>query len=238
MASSSNPLATGAAIDASDIDVPAEGGPLKAHLARPSGGGAGPGIVVIHENRGLVPYVRDVADGLASEGYIAVAPDLLTREGGTASIADVPPVLSEIPRERHTADALACIAYLQGLGATRIGIIGFCFGGGVVWRTATVSPDLAAAVPFYGANPPLGDVSNIKAAVHAAYGEKDERINAGIDDINAALATAGVTAEHKIYANAGHAFHNHTNPPERYNAEAAKEAWADALAWFATHLKA
>ena len=153
MASSSNPLATGAAIDTSDVEVPAEGGPLTAHLARPSGGGAAPGIVVIHENRGLVPYVRDVADGLASEGYIAVAPDLLSREGGTASITDIPPVLSEIPRERHTADALACIAYLQGLGATRIGIIGFCFGGGVVWRTATASPDLAAVVPFYGAEP-------------------------------------------------------------------------------------
>lgn len=237
MASSSNPLATGAAIDSSDVDVPAEGGPLKAHLARPSGGAAGPAVVVIHENRGLQPYLRDVADGLAGAGYIAVAPDLLTREGGTASIADIPPVLSEIPRERHTADALACIDYLKGLGATKIGIIGFCFGGGVVWRTSVASADLAAAVPFYGANPPLEEVSNIKAAVHAAYGAKDERINAGIADINAALSAAGVTAEHKIYDDAGHAFHNHTNPPERYNAAAAKEAWADALAFFDKHLK-
>ena len=233
---SSNPLLAGGKTEGSDVEIPVDGGNISGYLSRPAGGGAAPGVVVIHENRGLQPYLRDVTDGLASSGYIAVAPDLLSREGGTAAIEDIPPVLSEIPRERHSADALAAIAYLQSQGATRIGIIGFCFGGGVTWRVATESPDIAAAVPFYGSNPPIEAVSNIKGAVYACYGEKDERINAGIDEITAALKAAGTTCDMKVYAGAGHAFHNHTNE-ERYSAEAATAAWADALAWFGKHLQ-
>ena len=233
---SSNPLIAGPAPETSDVEIPAEGGNLKAHFARPAGGGSVPGVVVIHENRGLVPYLRDVANGLASSGYMAVAPDLLTREGGTDSIAEVPPVLSEIPRERHTADALAAIRYLKEQGATRIGIIGFCFGGGVTWRAATESPDLAAAVPCYGGNPPLEAVPNIAAAVYAVYGELDERVNAGIDDINAALDAAGKVHDSKVYAGAPHAFLNHTNA-DRYHETSAPAAWADALAWLDKHLK-
>lgn len=167
---------------------------------------------------------------------MAVAPDLLTREGGTDAIKDVPPVLSEVPRERHTNDALAAIQFLKEQGATKIGVIGFCFGGAVTWRVAVASADLDAAVPFYGSNPPLEGVKEIKAAVFAVYGELDERINAGIDDMMSALQAAGTTHDHKVYAGAPHAFHNHTNA-ERHNAVAAKEAWADALAWFDKHLK-
>ena len=232
----SNPLIAGPEPDRSDVEIPAGGANLKAHLARPAGGGSGPGVVVIHENRGLVPYVREVADGLASVGYLAVAPDLLTREGGTESIPEVPPVLSEIPRERHTADALAAIRYLRSLGATRVGIIGFCFGGGVTWRVAAEAQDLDAAVPFYGSNPPLEAVPNIRAAVYAVYAEGDERINAGIPDITAALKSAGTTCDMKVYPNAQHAFHNHRSA-ERYAEDAAKAAWADALAWLGEHLK-
>jgi carboxymethylenebutenolidase len=230
-----NPLIASGATEAQDVKIPADAIELDAYFARPTGSSPVPGIVVIHENRGLVPYVRDVVDGLASNRYMAVAPDLLTREGGTASIGDVPPVLSEIPRERHTADALAAIAYLQGQGATKIGIVGFCFGGAVTWRVAIASPDIAAAVPFYGSNPPLDGVPSINAAVHACYGELDERVNAGIGDIDTALTAAGVTHEYKIYTGAQHAFHNHTNEA-RYNEAAAIEAWADTLAWFDKHL--
>ena len=231
-----NPLIGGPEPNGNDITVDAGDAQLAAYESRPAAGGSAPAVIVIHENRGLVPYLREVADGLASNGYIAVAPDLLSRNGGTASIEDIPAKLGEIPRERHIGDVQAVIAYLKAQpDVTRIGIIGFCFGGGITWRVATESADIAAAVPFYGANPPLEQVPNIAGAVYAVYGELDERINAGIDDITKALNDAGTTCDMKVYAGAAHAFHNHTNA-ERYHQEAAEAAWADALAWFGTHL--
>ena len=235
MAEQANPLRGAGTVDGNDVEVPADGASLAAYFAGPTGDGSVPGVVVIHENRGLTPYLRHVVDGLASNGYMAVAPDLLSREGGTASIAQVPPVLSEIPRERHTADALASVRFLQAQGATKIGIIGFCFGGAVTWRSAVASPDVAAAIPFYGSNPSLEDVPKIKAAVFAVYGGLDERVNAGIDDMMAALQSAGTVHGHKVYEGAQHAFHNHTNV-DRYHAAAATEAWSDALEWFGQHL--
>ena len=235
MAQQSNPLLGGGATEGNDIEFAADDASLAAYFARPAGGASAPGIVVIHENRGLVPYLRDVVDGFASNGYMAVAPDLLTREGGTATIAEVPPVLAEIPRERHTADALAAVRFLQAQGATKIGIIGFCFGGAVTWRAAVASADIAAAVPFYGSNPPLEGVPDIKGAMFAVYGALDERVNAGIGDMLAALEAANVTHAHHVYDGAPHAFHNHTNEG-RYHEPAAKQAWADALEWFASHL--
>ena len=231
-----NPLIGGPEPTGSDISIDADGAQLMAYESRPAAGGNAAAVIVIHENRGLVPYVREVADGLASNGYLAVAPDLLSRDGGTASIEDIPAKLGEIPRERHVSDVQAVIAYLKAQpDVTRIGIIGFCFGGGITWRVATESADIAAAAPFYGANPPLEQVPNIAGAVYAVYGELDERINAGIDDITSALNAAGTTYDMKVYANAAHAFHNHTNA-ERYAQEAAEAAWADALAWFGKHL--
>ena len=231
-----NPLIAGPEPVGSDVAIDAGGAQIAAYQSRPASGGNGAAVVVIHENRGLVPYVRDVADGLASNGYVAVAPDLLSRDGGTASIEDVPAALGGIPRERHVADVQAVIAHLKAQpDVERIGIIGFCFGGGIVWRVATESADVAAAAPFYGANPPLENVPNITAAVYAVYAENDERINAGIPDITQALQDAGTNCEMKVYPNAAHAFHNHTNA-DRYAPEAAEAAWADALAWFAKHL--
>ena len=230
-------LVAGKEIEGSDINIPADGAQLKAYLARPRGGGSGPGVVVIHENRGLTPYLRDVADGLASSGYTAVAPDLLSRDGGTESIADIASMISGIPKERLVGDLQSTARYLKSQpGMTRIGVIGFCFGGGLVWALATANQDLAAAVPFYGMNPPLEAVPNIRAAVYAVYGELDERINQGIPAITEAIKAAGTTHEMKVYPGAGHAFHNHTNA-ERYNASAATAAWADALAWLDKHLR-
>ena len=224
-----------------DVTIPADGAELKAHLSRPAGLSTAPGIVVIHENKGLVPYLRDVADGLASAGYIAVAPDLLSREGGTDSFTnpenDIPPQLREIPRERHLSDVQAVVDWLKDQpGVSGLGIIGFCFGGGIVWRMATSCPDLKAAVPFYGANPPLEDVPNITAAVYAVYGALDERINPGIEAITEAMKAAGKTFDSKVYPYAVHAFHNHTNRAI-YNAAAARMAWSDALKWLDTHLR-
>ena len=184
-----------------------------------------------------MPYTRDVVDGLASSGFVAIAPDLLSREGGTAQVTSASGALRAQPNGQHDADALAVVAYLMGQsGVRRIGIVGFCFGGAVVWSVSTKSADIAAAVPFYGTNPPLDAVPNISAAVYAIYGANDSRINAGIEDITAALNGAGTTWDSKVYPDSGHAFHNHTRE-SRYNATTGPQAWADTLGWFDQHLK-
>ena len=229
-------------VESQDVSIPADGIQLKAYLARPSGAANTPGVVVIHENKGLDQYLRDVADGLASAGYIAVAPDLLSREGGTDSFGDpareIPPKIMGLSRDRVDADTGATLNWVKRQpGVTRVGIVGFCWGGGVAWRMAASHPDLKAAVPFYGANPPLDQVPNIRAAVFGIYGELDERINVGIAAITDALQRGNITYEKKVYPWVGHAFHNHYNPPGRYNAEAAKQAWSDAIAWLDKHLK-
>jgi len=212
---------------------------LEAFMAWPKFEGPKPGVVICHENRGLVEYVKDVALGLASHGYAAIAPDLLTREGPTHKFADpgadVPPLLGKIPPERHVADLKAAVDHLTSRNIGPIGAIGFCFGGGQTWRLVTKEPRLAAAVPFYGPNPPLEDVANISCPVLAIYGALDERINAGIDAIVAAMKEHGKMFEHTIYPNSQHAFHNHTNP-DRYNPETAKQAWREAIAWFKRYL--
>ena len=234
-----NPLIAGPAPEVTQVEIPADGGTLIAHMARPQGLASAPAVVVIHAQRGLQPVIRDTVDGLASSGYIAVAPDLLSREGGTDSIAfdDIPDALHAAPRERFSADAVAVVRWLKAMPeVTSIGIIGFCFGGSVTWRTVTESQDLAAAVPCYGSNPPLEDVRNITAAVHGVYGALDERVNAGIPDINKALHAANVTHVLKQYEGAGHSFMSHTSETS-YVAEAAQDAWADALAWFDKYLK-
>lgn len=235
--STTNPLIAGPEPEVTQIEIPADGVRIKAHLARPRGVASRPAVVVIHQNRGLQPNIRDVADGLASSGYTAVAPDLLSREGGAESLADPRAVLNAIPRERFTVDALAVVNYVKALPeVTRIGIIGLCFGGEVAWRVATESADIAVVVPIYGVNPPLEDVPNIKAAVYAIYAGLDERVNAGIPDIAKALGAAGVTYNMKVYGGVEHSFMNHTSE-DAYDADASAAAWADALAWFDVHLR-
>ena len=232
-----NPWIAGPAPDVSDVEIPGDGFSIKAHIARPKGVTTAPAVVVIHARNGLVTPFRDAADGLASSGYIAVAPDLLSREGGTDAVDDIAAVLASSPPERFSGDAVAVVRWLKAQPeVTRIGIIGFCFGGTVVWRTVTESPDLAAAVPCYGSNPPLEDVPNIKAAVHGIYGALDDRINAGIPDISKALREANVTHALKTYEGVGHNFLNHMSE-NSYVAEVAGAAWADALAWFDKYLK-
>jgi carboxymethylenebutenolidase len=212
------------------------------YVARPAESGEAPGILVIHENRGLVPHIRDVARRYAKIGYVAVAPDLLTSKGGADSFSDPAEqiaALGSLDREDMLVDlqaSLSELAALPGVRADRLGVTGFCFGGGMTWRLATKEPRLVAAVPFYGGNPPLEDVPNIHAAVLAIYGGLDERINAGIEDIEKAMAAAGKVFEKEIYSGAQHAFHNDTNP-DRYNADAARAAWARATGWFDHYLK-
>lgn len=226
-------------VSASDVTFPSGSDEIMGYLARPAAEGVYPAIMVCHENRGLNPHIRDVARRFAKNGYVAIALDLLSREGGTAAHDRdaVPALLTEAGADRHVGDFLAAADYLQTLDyvdGERLGMIGFCFGGGITWRVATALPTLKAAAPFYGPAPELDQVPNIQAAVLGVYAEQDERINAGIEPLQDALEAAGTTHQINIYPGVNHAFHNDTG--QRYNEEQATQAWNDALAWFAEHI--
>jgi carboxymethylenebutenolidase len=221
-----------------DVTFTSQDAEITAYLARPVAEGTYPAVMVCHENRGLTPHIRDVARRFAKQGYVAIAPDLLAREGGTETLDRdaVPGLLTDAGTERHVADFASALAYLQGqeyVETERIGMNGYCFGGGITWQCATQLP-LKAAVPFYGPAPDLDQVPNIQAAVLGIYAEQDERLNAGIPDLEAALEEAGVTYEIKIYPGVNHAFHNDTG--ERYVEEQATQAWNDMLAWFEQYI--
>ncbi|MGE5618178.1 MAG: dienelactone hydrolase family protein [Sphingomonadaceae bacterium] len=225
-------------IAASDVTFPGEGTSLMGYLARPKSGGPFPAVLVCHENRGLVEHIRDVTRRLAKAGYVALAVDLLSRDGGTAKVdpAQVPGRLTANPA-RNVTDFRSAFSYLQTLDfvqGVNVGMVGFCFGGGVTWMVATAIPDLKAAVPYYGPNPPLQDVPKIRAAVLAIYGENDQRINAGIPAIEEAMRQNGKTFERVVYPGANHAFHNDTGA--NWNEQAAYDAWGRTLAWFERYL--
>lgn len=216
-----------------------DGASLMAYLARPASGDPAPVVLVCHENRGLNDYIRDVTRRLAQAGYVALAVDLLSRQGGSAQLgADaVPGALGNTPPEQFVQDFLSGYAYLKGQSFAQtalVGMVGFCFGGGVTWKMATKMPELRAAVPFYGPPPPVEDVPNIQAAVLAFYGGKDMRITQTIPTIEAAMQQHHKIYEKVIYPNADHAFHNHTGP--RFDPEAAQDAWRRTLAWFGKYL--
>jgi len=226
-------------VQASEITFPSGADEIMGYLAQPAAAGVYPAILVCHENRGLTPHIQDVARRFAKAGYAALAIDLLAREGGTASRDrdEVPGLLTDAGPERHVGDFSAGFDYLQTLETVdgeRIGMTGYCFGGGITWRAATALPGLKAAVPFYGPAPELDQVPNIQAAVFGVYAEQDERINGGIEPLEQALADAGITYQITIYPGVNHAFHNDTG--ERYVEEQATQAWEDTLAWFAEYV--
>jgi carboxymethylenebutenolidase len=224
------------------VSYPSGGVAVQAYLSRPRGEGPFPAVVVIHENRGLLEHFKDVTRRFAKLGYAALAVDLASADGGTekfsTDLAQVTAILGRTPPERMVEFLNAGVRYLQGqpyVRRDRIGVTGYCFGGGMTWRLATANADLRAAAPFYGANPPLEDVPKIRAAVLAIYGGLDERINAGIPAVREAMQKANVTHEIVIYPGAGHAFFNDTGAS--YNAAAAREAWDRTVAWFEKYLK-
>jgi len=229
------------AVIASEIQFPAaDDTPLMGYLAQPSSGTASPVILVCHENRGLTPHIQDVTRRFAKAGYIGIAVDLLSRQGGSAAVGEgnVPGALGNIPPDQFVEDFKSGWRYLQSLPlaqADKIGMTGFCFGGGVTWRVATQMPELLAAVPFYGPHPHIEDVPNINAAVLGMYGELDGRINGGIPAIEEAMKANNKIYEKMIYPNADHAFNNDTG--SRYNADAAKDAWKRTLAWFNKYVR-
>ena len=227
-------------IEANEVEVPGDGVALMGYVAKPSGDGPFPAVLVCHENRGLNEHIRDVARRFAKAGYVGLALDMLSRQGGTdaaGGASSAPGLLSNIPPQQFVDDFKAGLLFLQSqafVAPDRFGMTGFCFGGGVTWRCATQIAELKAAVPFYGPNPPLADVPKIQAAVLAIYAEQDQRINAGISAIETAMQENNKTFEKIIYPNANHAFHNDTG--SRYVEEAAKDAWQQTLSWFAEHL--
>jgi len=221
------------------IKYPAEGGEMRAYQARPKGAGKLPGVIVIHENRGLNPHTEDIARRVALEGYLAIAPDALTPLGGTPENPDeARPLFQKLDREANTKNFVAAVAYLktnpQATG--KVGCMGFCWGGGVTNLVAVHSPDLAAAVPFYGMQPAPEDVPKIKAAMLIHYAGDDERINAGIPGFEEALKKAGIEHTIHMYPGAGHAFMNDTGA--RYNKEAADLAWQRTIAFLQKKIKA
>ena len=229
------------AIEAGAVTFPGNGLSLIAYQAKPKGDGPFPAILVAHENRGLTDYIKDVTRRLAMAGYVALAVDLLSAQGGTDQVTDpaqIPAALSGTSPDQLAGYYLSGIEYLQGLpyvDPDRLGMVGFCFGGGMTWLVATKAPELKAAVPYYGPNPPLEDVPGIQAAVLAIYGGEDQRINAGIPAIEEAMSQNNKVFQKMVYPGAAHAFHNDTG--RNYNPQAAEDAWRRTLDWFATYVK-
>jgi carboxymethylenebutenolidase len=213
-------------------------GEVRGYLVRPAAAeGKLPAVVVVHENRGLNPYIEDVARRLAKVGFMALAPDGLTSVGGYPGNDEAGRELqSQVDGTKLMNDFFAAVEWLMSHeGSTgRIGITGFCYGGGVANAAAVAYPELGGAVPFYGRQPASEDVAKIKAPLLIHYAELDERVNEGWPAYEAALKAAGVQYQAYIYPGVNHGFHNDSTP--RYDAAAAELAWERTLAFFKTNL--
>jgi carboxymethylenebutenolidase len=213
---------------------PRGNGAVRAYLVRPAkAAGKVPGVVVVHENRGLNPYIEDVARRLAKAGFMALAPDGLSSRGGYPGNDERGRELQQqVDPEKLMNDFFTAIEWLPTVaGSTgKIGIIGFCYGGGVANAAAVAYPELAAAVPFYGMQPRPEDVPRIRAPLLLHYAGLDTRVNAGWPAYEAALKAGGKTYEAHIYPGVNHGFHNDTTP--RYDKDAAELAWSRSIAWF------
>ncbi len=224
-----------------EYDSPKGGGKMRGYLAQPSGDTAKkPAVLVIHENRGLNPYIEDVTRRIAVEGYLAFGPDALAPLGGyPGNDEDGKTMQAKRKPEEITEDFIAAAQWLQKHSACngKVGVVGFCFGGGMSNTLAVRLPDvIAAAVPFYGRQPAAEDVPKIKAPLLIHYAEHDQRVNEGWPAYEAALKSAGTTYTVHHYPGANHGFHNDTTP--RYDEAAAKLAWSRTVEFFAKTLKA
>jgi len=217
---------------------PQGSGTMRGYFARPAKSGKFPGVVVIHENRGLNPYIEDVARRLAVENYAAFAPDALTPVGGYPGDEDkAREMFAKLDPKKRTEDLVAAVGFLKSRPecSGKIGAVGFCFAGGIVNLLAVRIPDLAAAVPFYGIQPAAADAAKIKAPLLIHYAGLDERINKGWPAYEAALKANHVSYEMHMYPNTNHGFHNDTTP--RYDEAAAKLAWQRTLEFFNKYLR-
>jgi len=216
-----------------DIKYQGATGDVGAKLARPKGSAKVPGVVIIHENRGLNAHIADVTRRIAVEGFLALAPDALSPVGGTPedekkAIA----LIGELDKPSTIRNYVAAVKYLKThtISTGKVGVVGFCWGGAMANQLAVTSPDLSAAVPYYGRQPAPEDVHRIKASLLIHYAGLDEGINKGIPEYEAALKKSSVDYKLYMYEGAQHAFNNDTNPA-RYNKDAAELAWKRTIAF-------
>jgi len=219
---------------------PQGSGTVRGYFVRPANAsGKLPGVVVIHENRGLNPYIEDVARRLAVENFLAFAPDALTPLGGYPGDEEkAMQLFSQLDPKKRTEDLMAAEPFLKDRPECngKVGAVGFCFGGTMVNTMAVRFPDLAAAVPFYGGQPGAADAAKIKAPLLLHYAALDERIDAGWPAFEQVLKASGVKYQMYMYPGTNHGFHNDTTP--RYDEAAAKLAWSRTIAFLKENLKA
>lgn len=219
---------------------PQGNGKARGYLAKPAAvKGKLPVVLVVHENRGLNPHIEDIARRLALDDFIAFAPDALFPLGGYPGDEDkARELFGKLDQAKTRADFVAAFGVAKALpdGNGKVGVVGFCWGGGMANYLATQLPELAAAVPFYGPQPPADEAAKIKSALQIHYAGNDERINAGAAAYEAVLKAAKVPYEQHIYPNTQHGFNNDTTP--RFDAEAAALAWSRTVGFFNKHLRA
>ncbi len=225
-----------------DISRPRFAGPegaIDSYMASQKGGDIKrPAVIVIHENRGLNPHIRDVTRRIALEGFLALAPDMLSRQGGTPENEDrAREMIAGVQKDEALEMLVASVEFLEGhpLANGKVGAVGFCWGGLKVNELAVEAEGLDAGVAYYGRQPPAEDVDRIRAPLMLHYAGLDERVNAGIDAYKKALDDAGKTYELHMYEGANHAFNNDTNPP-RYDKDAADLAWGRTVAFLKKNL--
>ena len=228
-----------ARITSETVQVPGVQG-LSGYLVKPKAGGKHPAVLVIHENRGLNPHIKDVTRRVATEGFLALGLDYLSPIGGTPADEDkARDMIGTLKQPDVVASGRAAVAFLEGHadGNGKAGAVGFCWGGAAVNNLAVADPNLDAGVAYYGRQPPADQVANIKAPLMLHYASLDEGINKGIPDYEAALKAAGKTYELHMYEGANHAFNNDTNAA-RYDKKAADLAWGRTVAFLKKHLAA
>ncbi|OGQ77815.1 MAG: hypothetical protein A3F90_19310 [Deltaproteobacteria bacterium RIFCSPLOWO2_12_FULL_60_19] len=246
-----SPSAHAAQVDPNDpglastnVQFPGPAGTVYGYQTRPKASGKYPAVIVVHENRGINDHARDVARRFAKEGFVALAPDYLSRGGGTEKVNPKGGGLSNMrelaPASATAEDTAAAVAYLKTLSdvrGDRIGIVGFCWGGEQVFNAATRVRGLRAVVVYYGRTPNPADlVEKIEAPVLAHYGSEDKGITGGVPATEAAMKKYNKPYTYAIYPGAQHAFNNDTDP-SRYHAEAAKEAWGKTVEFFKKNLQ-
>ena len=222
-----------------EYDSPQGSGKMRGYLAQPAKAkGKLPGVLVVHENRGLNPHIEDIARRIALEQFIVFAPDALTSAGGYPGDEDkARELFGKLDQAKITEDFVTAVGVLKSRPdcTGKLGVVGFCYGGGMVNTLATKIPDLAAAVPFYGKQPAAADVANIKAPMLIHYADQDDRVNAGIPAFEEALKVNQVKYQIFKYDGTQHGFNNDTTP--RYDKAAATLAWQRTIDFFKKNLK-
>jgi carboxymethylenebutenolidase len=242
-----SPVTGGITVRADDPRISAQNATVKAsdgadlmgYLARPRGDGRYAGVLVIQENRGVLEHIRDVVRRVATAGFAAITVDLLSRQGGADRLGDTYPAeLGKRSAEDLLKDLRSALDHMKTqsyVDAARIGVVGFCFGGGQVWNLVASGADLKAAVPFYGPAPSNPSaLAATKTAVLGIYAEQDTRITGSAPSLEAELKKSGTTYRLVTYPGVNHAFHNDTG--QRYNAAEAQQAWVETIEWFRRHL--